>query len=118
MILVMLGFAVGLYLVWSLLSGPHRAYVEDGHLVYETGQAYPLLVGAAYLLATVLPLIVSTQRTLNTLGLVVLVGALAVYFAYPEAFLSVWCFFAAAASALLVFHFERRHRMLEGHATP
>ena len=34
-------------------------------------------------------------------------SALVSYFYYWEAFSSIWCFFAAGASVVIVLHFER-----------
>jgi hypothetical protein len=45
------------------------------------------------------------------------VGSVISYVFYWEAFSSVWCFFAAAASAVIVFHFERV-RLLRRAAIP
>jgi uncharacterized membrane protein YjjB (DUF3815 family) len=60
----------------------------------------------AYLASVSLPLLMSSRRTLVMLGAIVLVGALVAYGFYLEAFQSVWCFFAAAASVVILAHFE------------
>jgi len=53
----------------------------------------------------------SSHRTVTTLGFILLVGSVVAYVFYWEAFVSVWCFFAATASGVILFHFEaaRRH---------
>ncbi|WP_420871212.1 DUF6629 family protein [Mesorhizobium jarvisii] len=56
---------------------------------------------------TALPLMLSTQRMVVALGGIVLVGLVVAYALYWEAFVSVWCFFAAAASIMIVLHFKR-----------
>ena len=55
-------------------------------------------------------LTLSTRRAVAALGLLVLVGSVAAYAFYWEAFVSVWCFFAAAASLVILGHFELSHR--------
>jgi hypothetical protein len=40
----------------------------------------------------------------------VLAGSALAYVFYWEAFVSVWCFFAAAASVVILLHFERSRR--------
>jgi hypothetical protein len=40
-------------------------------------------------------------------GWIVFLGSIASYYSYWEAFVSVWCFFAAASSIVLLVHFER-----------
>jgi hypothetical protein len=52
-----------------------------------------------------LPLLMSSQRTVVVLGAIVVAYAL-----YWEAFVSVWCFFAAAASVAILCHFEWSRR--------
>ncbi|MHB1102871.1 MAG: DUF6629 family protein [Devosia sp.] len=105
---IVVGAAVATYLLWGILTRDHRAEILDGHIVYMTEEPQPLLIGLAYLAAAALPLILSSQRAVATLGAVVLVGGTTAYFFYWQAFVSVWCFFAAAASGLILFHFERQ----------
>jgi hypothetical protein len=57
-----------------------------------------------------LPLLMSSQRTVVVLGAIVLVGLVVAYALYWEAFVSVWCFFAAAASVAILCHFEWSRR--------
>jgi small-conductance mechanosensitive channel len=57
-----------------------------------------------------LPLLMSSQRTVVVLGATVLVGLVVAYALYWEAFVSVWCFFAAAASVAILCHFEWSRR--------
>lgn len=104
------GAAVAAYLLWGIVTRDHRTEILDGHIVYVTEEPFPLLIGLAYLAATALPLLLSSQRVVATLGALVLVGGVAAYFFYWQAFVSVWCFFAAAASILILVHFERQRR--------
>ncbi len=67
-------------------------------------------MGVAYVAATGLPLLLSSQRTVFVFGAIVLVGLVVVYTLYWEALISVWCFFAAAASVATLFHFEWSRR--------
>jgi hypothetical protein len=113
-VLLAAGLAVGLHLLWAILTGSHRAGIIDEHLVYTTEAPHPLLTAAAYFAATVLPPLLSSRRVIALLGLIVLVGAAAAYLFYWYAFISVWCFFAAAVSGIILFHFERRHRLHSG----
>lgn len=107
------GAGVASYLLWYVLGRPHGALIVDDHVVYVTETRYSAWVSVAYLAATCLPLILSSQRTIVVLGAVVLVGCLTAYGFYWDAFVSVWCYFAAAASVVILGHFEltRRHRL-------
>ena len=70
------------------------------------------VIAFCYLVATSFPLFLSSQRTMLTLGAIILAGSAVAYLLYWEAFVSVWCFFAAAASIVILGHFElsRRYR--------
>ena len=104
------GVGVAGFLLWRMLSGPREAVIVNSCIVYRTGQDHPVLIGLAYLAATSLPLIASSQRAILALGVVVLAGCLVAYIFYWQAFLSVWCFFAAAASITILAHFEWARR--------
>ncbi len=83
-----------------------RSMHSMGHIVYVTEYQHSDAIGFAYLGATGLPLLLSSQRTIVVLGAIVLVGLTAAYAFYWESFTSVWCFFAAAASVTILCHFE------------
>ncbi len=105
-----IGAGVGFYLLWWILSRPAIATIVDYHIVYGTGYRQPDIVGAAYLVAAALPPLLSSQRTVVVLGAIVLAGLLVAYAFYWEAFVSVWCFFAAVASVTILCHFEWSRR--------
>ena len=104
------GFSVGMYFFWWVLTRPHSAFILDGHIVYVTEYRHSGVIDLGYLVATGLPLILSTQRTVVTLGAIIIVGYAIAYVSYWEAFTSVWCFFAAAASVVILCHFELSRR--------
>lgn len=103
---LIVGGVVAAYLLRGLLSQPPIASATGCHIVYTTRSVPGLLVvGGAYLAATCLPPLLSSQRTVVGLGLVVLAGSAVSFFFYYQAFTSVWCFVAAAASGLILAHF-------------
>lgn len=104
------GAGVGIYLFWWIVTRAHDAAIVDGHIVYMTESGHSYAVGLAYLAATALPLLLSSQRTVFALGAIVLAGSTIAYVFYWERFVSVWCFFAAAASVTILCHFEWSHR--------
>lgn len=101
-----IGAGVATFLLWGILGHPHFATILGGHIVYVTEYQQSDVIGFAYLAATGLPLLLSSQRTIVILGAIVLVGLMAAYAFYWESFTSVWCFFAAAASVTILCHFE------------
>ncbi|MGA3001898.1 MAG: DUF6629 family protein [Acetobacteraceae bacterium] len=102
-----IGSGVGGWCLWSLLSHAHGAVIRDGHVVYVTEPRHSDGLALAYLAATCLPPLLSSWRTVAALGVIVLVGCVVAYELYWQAFASVWCFFAAAASAVILGHFEQ-----------
>jgi hypothetical protein len=61
-----------------------------------------------YLACTGGALLASSHRVLRAAGALIVVGFAATLYAHYAAFVSVWCFFAAADSTLLYFHFHRQ----------
>lgn len=98
------GFFVALSLFSYLYAYGASATVVDHHIVYH--MFYPqvlILPGVVlYLLATVLPFFISSMRWGWLFGTTLLLAyAVSIYF-YSTAFVSVWCFFAALLSVLVL----------------
>ena len=111
------GVGIGARFLWWILAHPHGAVILEGHIVYVTEYPFSEPVALAYLAATGLPFVLSSHRTVVALGSAILVGSVVAYVSYWEAFVSVWCFFAAAASVLILGHFEwSRRRTRVAHA--
>lgn len=110
-----MGLVVGLYFLWSVLTHSVTADIGHNHIVYSGEPPAPLPIRLAYFVVVGLPAILSSFQTLRLLAAIVFVGSVISYIFYWEAFSSVWCFFAAAASAVIAFHFvqARRHSLAE-----
>lgn len=105
------GAGVAAYLLWSITIYPHGAIIRGGHIVY-TGEAPPsIVIGILYLVATAVTPLLSSHGAVILLGAIVFAGSLLAYQMYWEAFASVWCFFAAAGSVVILVHFERARQM-------
>jgi len=92
--------------MWWILTRTHHAAIINDHIVYYTEDRHSNVLGLAYLTATGLPAVLSSRRSLLVVGSIILVGSATAYAFYEEAFVSVWCFFAAAASTMIMCHFE------------
>ncbi|HTJ64180.1 MAG TPA: DUF6629 family protein [Alphaproteobacteria bacterium] len=101
------GLGVGAHLFWWMLTHPYGASIQSHHIVYETGYHASAPIAVAYLAATGLPLVLSSHRWVLWLGALILTGSVVAFIFYWEAFVSVWCFFAAATSAGILAHFQR-----------
>ena len=99
------GFALSMYTVIQLTSQPVTVEIINQHIYYEHNvHAYPLII-LLYLLATCMPFILSSFRNLRVTGYIITLGFVVAFSIYTTTFVSVWCFFAAVASALIFFHF-------------
>jgi hypothetical protein len=102
---VVLGALVSIYLFGHLIVRPPTASIISDHIVYATHQSHSILIAVAYLSAVCAPLLLSSHRIVAALGVIVLIGCVVSYGFYWQAFQSVWCYFAGAASLILVGHF-------------
>lgn len=110
-ICAVIGAAVAGYFLWSIFAYPHAASIRGGHIAY-TGEPRALpAIGVLYLIATAFTPLLSSHRAVVLLGTIVFGGSIVAYALYWEAFASVWCFFAAAGSVVILVHFERMRQM-------
>ena len=104
------GVAIAAFFAVQLATVHHEGYISGHHILYRTEVEEPLVAGGIYIAATGLSLLVSSARAVSLLGLVVFAGSLIAWAFYAEVFVSVWCFFAAASSFVILTHFEVRAR--------
>jgi hypothetical protein len=100
---------------WFLLARWQPAAQAVGHSIhYEfasidlPGREFILVVG--YVLPTVVPFFVSSATLTRTIGLTLVVALLVTAVVERETLTSVWCFFAAILSALLLVTVRRESR--------
>jgi len=107
------GVLAGAFFAWSLVANPHMAWIESGHIAYSPEHQLPWIIGSMYVAATCVAPLLSSHAAVKVLGIIVTAGSAVTYFLYWEAYTSVWCFFSAAASGVIVFYFEkaRQHRL-------
>ena len=87
----------------------YEACVVQNSISYSNGLPYLPRQFAAYVLCACFPFLLSSQRTLRMFGAIVLTGLIISASLYTYAYVSVWCFFAAAASLTIYVHFARPH---------
>jgi hypothetical protein len=104
------GLAVASYYLVSIFSNPHAAQIIGHHVSYVNEGEISYLMGTAYLVATGGVIALSSHRAMVALSAIVMVGAFVSYMLYWESFVSVWCFFAATASIVILAQFEWEHR--------
>lgn len=116
--LAVVGLGVGLYFTWSVLAYGQVASIVGGHhIAYSGGPPVPLTISIGYFLATVVAPALSSHWPVRLFAGTVAASSIVTYYLFWEAFSSVWCYFAAAASAVIVLHFERERQMREAAVT-
>lgn len=102
-----IGLATGA-LAYALVTRPVRAEVRGHTLGYFVHLNHPELLVAGYLLATVGSLLLSGDRGLLLLGVLMGAGALICWVLWELEFVSTWCAFAAVGSVALFGWVRRR----------
>lgn len=102
------GIGLAIYTVMGLIKQPIVAEIINHSINYKHDVANYQLVIVFYLLATCVPFIFSSYRHLSIAGITITIGFFLAYLTFLETFASVWCFFAAIASALIYFFFAHR----------
>lgn len=100
-----LGLAVGLYLLYMHTAIPVTSHIAENHIIYTSTHFYGLLVLVLYFISTIGSCLLSSQRILQVFGAITFFSAAAAHWFYTEAFVSVWCFFAAALSIIVCSYF-------------
>lgn len=98
----LIGLGVAGALALRLATGTVTAEVRSRTVAYAVDLPYAPLLVAGYLLATVGALLLTADRRLRLLGLVVAAGAVICSVLWRTAFVSTWCAVAAVASVLLL----------------
>jgi|CXWL01.1.fsa_nt_gi hypothetical protein len=102
------GLGLAIYTTIGIANQPIVAEIINHSINYKHDVGGYQLVIILYLLATCVPFIFSSYKHLYIAGIIITIGFFVAYFTFQETFASVWCFFAAIASALIYFYFARR----------
>lgn len=103
------GVAVGLYLLYFIVTLPVVAEVVGKHIVYASPHFYIITVMIFYLAATCVSTFFSSHNFVKMFGGLMLLSFIAAYIIHVLALVSVWCFFAAVLSLLIYVHLRFRH---------
>jgi hypothetical protein len=108
------GAAVSIYLATFLVVGDITARAEAHRIVYDLPSAATSPSALPYVVATCLPCLLSSLRSVNVFGVAVVVSAAVAHEVYARAFVSVWCFMAAMLSAIVLAHVLREDHERRG----
>ncbi len=108
-VLLALGVLEGLLGGYALVAFPVTADILGHHVRYgiEAPDLFRVPVDALYYLVTVPPLLLSGDRTLRGIGVAMAAALVVSRLLYQEYAVSVWCFFAACLSVLVVLAVRR-----------
>ena len=102
------GGAVGIYLLVNMLRFPIESRPAGGHIEYASPHFYVVPVMAGYLAGTCISMLFSSHNLVRAFGAAALLSFALSYALYRQWFISVWCFFAAALSVIVLLYFTYR----------
>ena len=102
------GAVVGLYLLYFLVTEPMFAQVEGRHINYVSPHFFVVTVLILYVLGTCVSSLFSSHRWVRWFGVTAFLSFGAAGAFYKIWFISVWCFFAAVLSSIVLMHFLSR----------
>ena len=106
---LVLGGATTLYILWALTAFPLQLYIKANSLVYINQATNNTAVAVLYVIATCGSLFFSKIRMMVVFGAANLAIVLVVMAIKRYAFTSVWCAYAAVASAIILAYFWTSH---------
>ena len=129
--LMLLCLAVGVvlatYLLATMIAHPYTASVVKEHIRYSSvvqehirysnGVRYPTGIEVPYVLAAAVSLLLSSHWSIRLLALVILAGFAVAKISFRLSYISVWCFFGAAASVLIYLFVSRVRESGQGRAS-
>ena len=91
----------------AMVAGPVTAEIDGRHIAYSVPVAHEPLVNAAYVFAGCLPLLVSSHRYVVVFGVANAAAVAALLWLTTTGGISLWCVWAAVASAAIALHLRR-----------
>lgn len=114
-ILVGVGFVVGSYLAFCLLTYNVKAEIYGSHITYLLDYPKPLqgFGNLFYGLTTIIPAFLSDIKWMKIFGILVVISYVVSAFYFPHAVISVWCYFAAVISLCVYFLLPKNVKTLQ-----
>ncbi len=101
------GAATALYLLYFLVMEPTVSQVVGRHIDYVSRHFYIGVVLTLYVLATCASSLLSSHPAVRWFGVATSLSLLLAAAIYTAWFISVWCFFAAVISVVVLLHFRQ-----------
>ncbi len=103
-----LGAVVSVVLLFSLAIGPYGATIGGRYIAYETTLPAAGAIGAAYVVAVCVPLLLSSHRRLVAFGVINVPIVLGLATLLSAGFISLWCVWAAVSSFVVTRHIREQ----------
>jgi hypothetical protein len=113
--LTTIGAVVAAWDLYGLFFYASRTFIDHHTIAYRNPLTGNLGISLLYILATCGALLLSSHRVVRWYGVLNVIGLTIVQIVREYAFASVWCFYAAALSAMLYWQFRQQRIRL---ATP
>jgi hypothetical protein len=109
------GLCVALGAGATLIHGHPTAHVEGHRMAYSYTEIFARRVTSLYLplyiIPAVIPFFVSTLQQAKLLGSCLVIALVATFFIERSTLTSVWCFFGALISGMIVLAIAAEHRL-------
>ena len=99
---LLLGAATSLYMFYCLITYGISAVAENGHIRYYRDFPYFNIMRPANFVTMAITPFLSTLRYTKLLAGAMMASIILTYIFYTDYFISVWCFFAAILSLLII----------------
>ncbi len=103
-VLMAVGISISFYLLYCMFVYEVSAEIRSGHIQYKLifPVAFGRMTGILYFIPTVVSLFVSSVRRMTFLAVLILVSFISTKVFFEDYLISVWCFFAAILSLLVL----------------
>ena len=102
---IFLGAVISAYSLINLILAPITISAEACcHVHYAFQMPFGLAVGGCYIVATCRSLLFSSHRWVKAMGIVAFLSLVAAFLYARATYVSVWCFFAAVLSVMVLVH--------------
>lgn len=104
-IVTILGFMASCVLGLRLMFYPVTVEILEHHIYYGINSPHWMVIfsSVCYVMAIIFPPFISSFRGMNVLGAILLLSLLVTKLFFSVFLISVWCFFAAAISAAIIY---------------
>lgn len=104
--LLLLGAIVSIYLLYFIVRYPVTSEILYNCISYTGKIPYAQSFFWAYVISGCGSCFISGNKIINILGVLLIFSIIVSYYFYATAFVSVWCFFAALLSFVILFNFN------------